>query len=419
MRSNYKKIGPYIREVVEKNSALAVELLLGVSISKEFIPSIANIIGTDMSNYKIVRKDQFAYGPVTSRNSDKVSIALLNVEECIVSTSYTVFEIIGLDTLLPEYLMMWFRRPEFDRYARFKSHGSVRELFDWEEMCDVELPMPSIEKQQEIVKEYHTIVDRIKLNERMNQKLEKTAQAIYKQWFVDFEFPISAEYAAAIDKPELAGQPYKSSGGEMDFNEVLKQEIPKGWDDVTVEEFCVDMKSGGTPDRGTPEFWNSKDVPWLKTGEVCNCVLVDAEEYISKEGLKNSSARIFPVNSVLMAMYGDGKTKGQVGYLKFESSTNQACCGMICADEFSATFLYYHLRMNRDEIVNQANGGAQENLSKALIGAVSILRPQRWVLSSHPFVAIIDNSECLIRDNQALGKLNNLILSRMAKGANS
>ena len=229
MRSNYKKIGPYIREVVKKNSDLAVELLLGVSVSKEFIPSIANIIGTDMSTYKIVRKNQFAYGPVTSRNSDKVSIALLSEEECIVSTSYTVFEITDESVLLPEYLMMWFRRPEFDRYARFKSHGSVRELFDWEEMCDVELPMPSIEKQREIVKEYHTIVDRIKLNERMNLKLEETAQAIYKQWFVDFEFPISAEYAAAIGKPELEGQPYKSSGGEMVYNEVVKQEIPVNW----------------------------------------------------------------------------------------------------------------------------------------------------------------------------------------------
>jgi len=236
MRSNYKKIGPYIREVVEKNSDLAVKLLLGVSVSKEFIPSIANIIGTDMSTYKIVRKNQFAYGPVTSRNSDKVSIAMLNVDECIVSTSYTVFEIIDHDTLLPEYLMMWFRRPEFDRYARFKSHGSVRELFDWEEMCDVELPMPSIEKQREIVKEYHTIVDRMKLNERLNQKLEETAQTIYKQWFVDFEFPISAEYAATIGKPEFEGQPYKSSGGEMVFNDVLKQEIPIKWEIAYIKD---------------------------------------------------------------------------------------------------------------------------------------------------------------------------------------
>ena len=229
MRSNYKKLGPYIREVVDKNIDISVLLLLGVSVSKEFIPSIANTIGTDMSTYKIVRKDQFAYGPVTSRNSDKMSIALLKEDLCIISTSYTVFEITDNNALLPEYLMMWFRRPEFDRYARFKSHGSVRELFDWEEMGDVELPIPSIEKQREIVTEYHTIVDRVTLNKQLNQKLEETAQTVYKQWFIDFEFPLSAQYAAAIGKPELVGQPYKSSGGEMVFNEILKQEIPKGW----------------------------------------------------------------------------------------------------------------------------------------------------------------------------------------------
>ncbi len=239
MRSTYKKLGPYIREVVELNSDLQVELLLGVSVSKRFIPSIANTIGTDMSRYKIVREKQFAYGPVTSRNSDKVSIALLGEPECIISTSYTVFEIIDKEQLLPDYLMMWFRRSEFDRYARFKSHGSVRELFDWDEMCDVELPIPSIEKQREIVKEYQTVVDGIRLNERLNEKLEEAAQAIYKQWFVGLEFPMTAEYAESIGKPELAGQSYKSSGGEMEYNENLGHEIPKGWEDGTLSDIAA------------------------------------------------------------------------------------------------------------------------------------------------------------------------------------
>ena len=84
---------------------------------------------------------------------------------------------------------MWFKRPEFDRYAIYKSHGTAREIFDWDEMYDVELPVPSIEKQQEIVAEYYAITNRIKLNEQLNQKLEETAQSIYKEWFVDFEFP--------------------------------------------------------------------------------------------------------------------------------------------------------------------------------------------------------------------------------------
>src|SRR5699024_2508670 len=117
---------------------LAITKLLGVSITKKFIPSIANTIGTDFSKYKIVRKGQFAYGPVTSRNGEKISIALLEEEDCIISSSYSVFEVIYKEILNPEYLMLWFSRPEFDRYARYHSHGSVRESFDWNEMCQVE-----------------------------------------------------------------------------------------------------------------------------------------------------------------------------------------------------------------------------------------------------------------------------------------
>ena len=144
----YKRLGDYIREVNVRNRVLKVTNLLELSIDKRFIPSIANTIGTDMSSYKIVSPTQFAYVPVTSRNGDK-------------------------------------SRPEFDRYARFHSHGSAREVFEWEELCDVMLPIPSITCQREIVSEYETLTNRIHLNEQMIQKLEATAQALYRKMFVD------------------------------------------------------------------------------------------------------------------------------------------------------------------------------------------------------------------------------------------
>ena len=168
MEKGYKILGNYIRLVDERNRDLAVTKLLGVSISKKFIPSIANIVGTDLSNYKIVRRGQFAYGPVTSRNGEKISIAYLDEEDCIISSSYTVFEVENKEELDPKYLMLWFSRPEFDRYARYKSHGSVREIFDWNELCMVKLPVPDIEKQRKIVKAYRTITDRIVLKQRIN-----------------------------------------------------------------------------------------------------------------------------------------------------------------------------------------------------------------------------------------------------------
>lgn len=184
--NNYKRLGDYIRQVDVRNKDLAVEKLLGLSIAKQFIPSIANTIGTDMRNYKVVEPRQFGYVPVTSRNGDKITIALYNdTEPCIISQAYTVFEVIDETKLLAEYLMMWFRRPEFDRYARFKSHGSAREVFEWDEMCDVMLPIPPIEEQRKIVSEYQAIEQRIENNLRLIATLEATAQTIYRKMFVD------------------------------------------------------------------------------------------------------------------------------------------------------------------------------------------------------------------------------------------
>ena len=182
----YQRLGDYIREVNVRNRELKVTHLLGMSISKCFIPSIANTIGTDMSTYKIICRNQFAYVPVTSRNGEKITIALQADEEtAIISQAYTVFEIKEQEQLMPQYLMMWFRRPEFDRYARFHSHGSAREVFDWDELCSVNIPIPSMTQQREIVEEYETLSRRIRLNERMIEKLEATAQALYRKMFVD------------------------------------------------------------------------------------------------------------------------------------------------------------------------------------------------------------------------------------------
>ena len=185
MKQNYRKLGEYIQPVDIRNSDLRVSRLLGLSIEKCFIESIANTIGTDFRPYKIVKKGQFAYGPVTSRNGDKITIALLEEPECIISSSYAVFEITDTSKLLPEYLMLWFSRPEFDRYARFKSHGSVREIFDWDEMCRVELPVPDLTEQQCIVNAYNTVDRRIRLLQQINEKLDATAQLQLEKFLND------------------------------------------------------------------------------------------------------------------------------------------------------------------------------------------------------------------------------------------
>lgn len=374
MKSNYKPLGKYIQLVIGRNNDLGDLPLVGLSIQKKFIPSIANTIGTDMSTYRIIERNQFAYGPVTSRNGDKITIALFNdFDKALISQAYIPFEVNDQNELDPEYLMMWFRRPEFDRYARFKSHGSAREIFDWDEMCNTLLPIPHIDKQREIVKEYNAIQNRIKLNEQMIQKLEETAQAIYREWF----------------------EKYSDS-----------------WELTTVKDYCAEMRSGGTPSRTENRYWNTNDAPWLKTGEIKNNILIKAEEYISNEGLKNSSAKLLPKDTVLMSMYG--VNAGDIGILKFEATTNQACCGMICKNPIQAAYLYYHLLHNQKFIATQAIGGAQENLSKDFIEKIEIPMPNDDILNSPILKTIVDNKEIYTRQNQKLTELKEMLLSKLA-----
>ena len=224
----YRKLGEYIQQVDVRNTDLSVTHLLGVSVEKRFIESIANTIGTDFSKYKIVKKGQFTYIPDTSRRGDKIGIALLTeLDEGLVSNIYTVFEITDTTKLLPEYLMLWFSRPEFDRYARNKSHGSVREIFDWDEMCRVELPVPDLKEQEKIVNTYNAITKRIQLKQKINENLEKTAQTIYRKMFVEdadekwetvkLEKVIEVRYGKDHKNLEKGNIPVYGSGGIMRY----------------------------------------------------------------------------------------------------------------------------------------------------------------------------------------------------------
>lgn len=289
MRSNYKQLGNYIQLVDQRNRDLSITNLLGVSIEKRFIPSIANIVGTDLSSYKIVRTGQFAYGPVTSRNGEKISIAYLDGDDCIISSSYTVFEVSNKDELDPEYLMLWFSRPEFDRYARYKSHGSVREIFDWGELCLVELPIPAIEEQRKIVKAYKTITDRIALKKQINDSLEATAHAYFDSLF----FSDSQADCTLADIAEVNPIRQLSKGTEARCFDMATLPtngcIPTG-DTIKPYNGGVRFINGDTLiARITPCFENGKAayINILKDGEVA----FGSTEYIvfaSKENIPSS-----------------------------------------------------------------------------------------------------------------------------------
>ncbi len=182
-KNGYKRLGDYIEPVNERNTNGEIKLSQGISNNKYF--QTPKQVATDSTKDNIVRKGYFAYNRATTRNGEKISIAYREGEDCTVSGAYQVFRIKDESLLHPVYLWMWFCRPEFDRYARFKSHGSAHEFFEFDEMCEVMLPVPPIEQQQKIVSEYETVTRRIRLNEQIIAKLEETAQALYRKMFVD------------------------------------------------------------------------------------------------------------------------------------------------------------------------------------------------------------------------------------------
>lgn len=179
-KQELEPLGNYIRECDERNSSGEFDDLLGLSVEKKFIPSNSNRENLNLKNYKIVRPGQFGYIKVTSRNGDKISIALKDGEPGLISKTYTVFEIMDEEKLLPEFLFLFFQRDEFDRYARFNSWGSARETFDWEEMCKVKIPVPPIEKQEAIVTIYNALQTRKRIGKKLEEMVEPLCPVLMK-----------------------------------------------------------------------------------------------------------------------------------------------------------------------------------------------------------------------------------------------
>lgn len=377
MKSNYKRLGDYIEAIDERNTDGKIRLSQGISNNKYF--QNPKQVAENSANDNIVRKGYFAYNRATTRNGDKISIAYREGADCTVSSAYQVFRIKNENKLNPYYLWMWFKRPNFDRYARFKSHGSAHEFFEFNEMCDVMLPIPSIERQKEIVAEYEILSKRIRLNNQMISTLEATAQTLYHKMFVD-----------GIDKENL----------------------PEGWRMGILGEFCKEMRSGGTPSRTHFEYWNKREYPWLKSGEVHNNVVTCVEEYISQAGLDSSSAKMIPQGTVTMAMYG--ATAAQVAYLDCDTTTNQACCNMVCHTKGDAAYLFFHLLAQQEDIKKLANGGAQENLSQELIAQQPIIIFNDDTIKSK-FITILNELIVKYRENDILTELQSLRLAKMGK----
>ena len=396
MQSNYKRLGDYIQEVNIRNKDLKQYPLLGVSIRKEMMTSIANTVGTDMSTYKIIQKNQFAYGPVTSRNGDKISIALSCEEKALLSQAYVVFE--TNNELLPEYLMMWFRRPEFDRYARYKSHGSAREIFDWQEMSEVMLPIPSVEKQQEMVNEYHTIQNRINLNNQLIAKLEETAQTIYKQWFVDFEFPTEShceERGTSDEAISVVG--YKSSGGKMVWCEELEKEIPEGWEVGNFQNELI-FKTGKLDSNASVS--NGKYPFFTCSEEVFKVDSYAFEQEAVLLGGNNATGK-FPLK------YFNGKFDAYQRTYVISSNHKR----------ISNKQIYYRIKGLLDEMRESSVGTTTKFLTMQIFNPISIIIPNILTYESFEKIMqrIYNSKQVYFEETQKLEELKELLLGRMVR----
>lgn len=364
-RENYKRLGDYIRLVDVRNRDLAVTDLLGVSISKTFIPSIANTIGTDMSTYKIVEPYQFAYGPVTSRNGDKITFALYKGEEkCIVSSAYVTFEVFEKEKLDPDYLMMWALRPEFDRYARFMSNGSAREMFSWDEMCEVYLPIPDIDEQRRIVAEYQAVEKRIATNEALIAKLEETAKVIYKKKYLDDLDP---------------------------------ENLPEGWHYGNISEIARLKVGGDKPEVFSEEITNVCSVPVYANG-------TDNEGIFGYTDRASVTGRCVTITA-----------RGTIGCCFFRKTPFVPIVRLIVVQPLKECYDYY-LFHNLAFANLQGDGSVQSQLTVPQLQMIKILIPSEdSVAEFHCKVEPLDEHVDLLRkENSKMREVLKLFLSKMS-----
>lgn len=375
MKSNYRNIGDFIKLVDERNKGLKVTNLVGLSISKQFIKSVANIIGTDMENYKIIRKNQFACSTMQVRRDKKMPLALfIDSEPAIISQAYPVFEINDTSQLLPEYLMMWFTRSEFDREACFHAVGGVRGSLEWEDFCGMQLPIPSIEKQQEIVKEYHIIQNRIALNNQLISKLEETAQAIY--------------------------------------NKVVKE---NQCEEYLLKDLCSFQEGYVNPSQEYANYFDG-DIKWLRANDVNGGFILNTTRTLTEEGFNSagSSALLFKPQTIVITKSG---TIGRLGILCDYMCGNRAVINIKPKEDYNLPLIFFFLKSKYNELVDMAVGSAQANLYVPILASMRINLPDKKDLT-HFYLAsnsILELLKLKTIENQKLAKLQDLLLARMTR----
>ena len=376
---NMKRLGDYIRPVDVRNRDLKVTRLVGLTIDKAFIPSVANTIGTDLSNYKVISENQFACSLMQVSRDGKMPIAMFKGEPCIMSPAYPMFEVSKTNELLPEYLMMWFSRSEFDREASFYAVGGVRGSLEWNDFCDMQIPVPAIEKQREIVAEYNTLATRIETNKKLIATLEQTAQTLYRHTFVD-----------NIDRRMgTLGEVCSIKGGKR---------LPKG-------EELVD----------TP---NSH--PYIRVADMCDERFVSLNDdflYVEDEIQKEIKRYIVNAGDVIISIVGTIGNVNIVDETLDNANLTENCVKLVNLQGISSYYLYALLTSPKgiDAINEGIVGGVQSKLPLYNIERIPVVLADKETMDdfSHQSAVLSDSVRLKMRENISLKSMQTLLLSKM------
>lgn len=388
MKSNYDLLGNHIRLIDNRNKDLVTEQVLGINIDKFFMPSVANVIGTDLSKYKLIQKGNFACNPMHVGRDERLPVALYSEDTpAIVSPAYFMFEIKDTTVLNADYLMMWFRRPEFDRICWLHTDGSVRGGITWDDICRMEIPVPPIDEQIEIVNSYQAITERIKLKKQINDNLEATAQAIFQEQFASY---------------------YGLS------------ELPEGWKLTNLENLCT--VKGGKRLPADCELLNTPtNHPYIRVRDVGSSryvCLTDQFQYIDEETHSAISRYIVNTGDIVISIVG---TIGLIG--KIHSSLDNAnltenCVKLAGIHTVTSDYLYYTLCYKKQikEIELLTVGAVQSKLPMYNIQSMKILVPPETVIRE--FQNRIDTFNGQVEANtieiQSLNELQQVLLAKLS-----
>ena len=385
---NYEPLSKHIRLVDTRNKDNVTKDVLGINIDKFFMPSVANVIGTDLSKYKLISKGLFACNPMHVGRDERLPVALYNKETpALVSPAYFMFEVIDTSVLDPEYLMMLFRRSEFDRICWLKTDGSVRGGITWDDIGRMEVPVPSIEEQQKCVRAYKAITDRIALKKQINDNLTE-------QCSVDYNLM-------------LKGYTTES------------EELPDGWNKGSIGSYC-DVKSGFA---FKSNWWTTEGYKVIKIANIVNnSIDLDSCDCVIAEHANKANNFYVQSGDILIAM--TGATTGKIGMVPLCSEpivVNQRVGKFFLGDNpiEKAPFLFATLlysRVIRHLQPDGTAGSAQDNLSADNIKDVAIVLPEQTVIDTFnqqhiPHIKTIMNNCAEIR---LLNKLSETVLQTLS-----